>query len=316
MENIKQNITELIGATPMVELCCLKKELGLKGRLAVKLESYNPTGSAKDRVALNIIEEAEKSGELQKGGVIIEPTSGNTGIGLAAIATVKGYRCIIVLPDTMSIERQNLIRAYGAEVVLTEGNLGMKGAIDKAEELKREIKGSIIAGQFTNPANPAVHRLTTGPEIWRDCDGKVDVFVAGVGTGGTITGCGEYLKSQNPAIRVVAVEPESSPLLSKGVAGAHRIQGIGANFIPEILNTEIYDEIIAVDDEKCFEYGRLLALREGILTGISGGAALYAGIKIAKREESEGKLIVVLITDGADRYYSTELFNLSEKEKG
>lgn len=308
MSRIFSDVTELIGSTPLVELSHLEKEYGLKCKLLAKLESYNPTGSAKDRVALEMINAAEKSGELAPGATIIEPTSGNTGIGLAAIATARGYKCIIVLPDTMSIERQNLIKAYGAKVELTEGAKGMQGAIERAEELKSEIPGSIIAGQFVNLANPDAHRKSTGPEIWNDTDGAVDVFVAGVGTGGTITGCGEYLKSQNPEIKVVAVEPASSPLLSEGRAGAHKIQGIGANFIPEILNTKIYDEVFPVDDVKCFEYGKKIASSEGILVGISGGAALYAAIEVAKRPESEGKTLVVLITDGGDRYYSTELF--------
>lgn len=308
MGKVFSDITELIGSTPMVELSHLEKKYGLNCRLIAKLESYNPTGSAKDRVALEMILAAEKSGELSPGATIIEPTSGNTGIGLAAIAIAKGYKCIIVLPDTMSIERQNLIRAYGAKVELTEGSKGMQGAIERAEQLNREIPGSIIAGQFVNPANPDAHRKTTGPEIWQDTDGEVDVFVAGVGTGGTITGCGEYLKAQNPDIKVVAVEPASSPLLSEGRTGAHKIQGIGANFVPEILNTKIYDEVFPVDDEKCFEYGKIIANTEGILVGISGGAALYAAIEVAKRPESAGKTVVVLITDGGDRYYSTELF--------
>lgn len=308
MGKIYNNITELIGSTPLVELSGIEKEYGLSCTLLAKLESYNPTGSAKDRVALAIIEEAEKSGKLLPGATIIEPTSGNTGIGLAAIATAKGYKCIIVLPDTMSIERQNLIKAYGATVVLTPGAEGMQGAIDKAEQLNREIEGSIIAGQFTNPANPMAHREHTGPEIWEDTDGEVDVFVAGIGTGGTITGCGEYLKSQKSTLKVVGVEPASSPLLSEGWAGPHEIQGIGANFVPDILNREVYDEIFPVDNEKCFEYGKSIARSDGILVGISGGAALYAAIEVAKRPESKGKTIVVLITDGADRYYSTRLF--------
>lgn len=309
MGKIFSDITELVGSTPLVELSHLEKELGLKCRVLAKLEAYNPAGSAKDRVALEMIEAAERSGELQKGATIIEPTSGNTGIALAAIAVAKGYKCIIVLPDTMSIERQNLIKAYGAEVVLTAGAKGMQGAIEKAEELNKEIPGSIIAGQFTNPANPDAHKKTTGPEIWKDTEGAVDVFVAGVGTGGTITGCGEYLKSQKPSVKVVAVEPASSPLLSKGVSGPHKIQGIGANFVPEILNTKIIDEIIPIEDDKCFEYGKLIAQKEGILVGISGGAALCATISLAKRPELEGKTIVVLLTDGGDRYYSTELFS-------
>lgn len=308
MGKIYKDITELIGSTPLVELSSLEKEFGLKCRLLAKLESYNPAGSAKDRVALEIIESAVREGTLKEGATIIEPTSGNTGIGLAAVAVARGYKCIIVLPDTMSVERQNLIKAYGAEVVLTDGKKGMQGAIDKAEELKNSIPGSIIAGQFTNPANPAAHLKTTGPEIWEDTEGTVDVFVAGVGTGGTITGCGEYLKANNPSVKVVAVEPATSPLLSKGFSGAHGIQGIGANFVPSILNTNIYDEVFPVEDEKCFEYGKLIARKEGILIGISGGAALYAAIEVAKREESEGKTIVVLFTDGGDRYYSTPLF--------
>lgn len=309
MGKIYSDITELVGSTPLVELSHIEKEMGLKCRVLAKLESYNPAGSAKDRVALEMISSAEKSGELKSGATIIEPTSGNTGIALAAVAVAKGYKCIIVLPDTMSIERQNLIKAYGAEVVLTEGAKGMQGAIKKAEELNKEIPGSIIAGQFTNPANPDAHRKTTGPEIWNDTDGKVDVFVAGVGTGGTITGCGEYLKSKNPSVEIVAVEPLSSPLLSEGKSGPHKIQGIGANFVPEILNTEIYNEIITINDEECFDYGKLIARKEGILVGISGGAALCAALQVAKRPESEGKTIVVLLTDGGDRYYSTKLFS-------
>ena len=309
MGKIYNGALELVGNTPLVELIHIEEKYGLNARLLAKLESFNPAGSAKDRVALEMIEQAEAEGRLKPGYTIIEPTSGNTGIGLAAIAAVKGYKAVIVLPDTMSVERRNIIRAYGAEIVLTEGAKGMKGAIDKAEELHRENPESIIAGQFVNPANPEAHRKTTGPEIWNDTDGEVDIFVAGVGTGGTITGVGEYLKGLKPGVKVVAVEPATSPLLSKGFAGAHKLQGIGANFVPDILNTSIYDEIIAVSNEAAFEYGKLMAKEEGVLVGISSGAALSAAAELAGRPENAGKTIVVLLPDSGDRYYSTELFS-------
>ncbi len=308
MSRIYKSAAELIGNTPLLEVTNIEKKLDLKAKILVKLEYFNPAGSVKDRVALSMIEEAEKSGQLKPGATIIEPTSGNTGIGLASIAAAKGYKLIIVLPDTMSVERRNIIKAYGAELVLTEGAKGMKGAIAKAEELHEQIEGSIVAGQFVNPANPKAHKNTTGPEIWNDTEGDIDYFVAGVGTGGTITGVGEYLKSKKSDIKVIAVEPESSAVLSTGVAGAHKIQGIGAGFVPEILNTEVYDEILAIDNEKPFEYGKLLAKEEGILVGISSGAALYAAIELAKRPEAEGKTIVALLPDSGDRYYSTSLF--------
>lgn len=308
MSKIYTSAEELIGNTPLVEFTHIEEAYGLKAKLLAKLEYFNPSGSVKDRAAKEIIDEAEKSGELKPGGTVIEPTSGNTGIGLAAIAATKGYRMIIVIPETMSIERRNIIKAYGAEIVLTEGKLGMKGAIAKAEELKEQIPGSIIAGQFINPANPQAHRKTTGPEIWNDTDGEVNIFVAGVGTGGTVTGTGEYLKSRNPDIKVVAVEPASSPVLSEGRSGAHAIQGIGAGFVPEVLNTEIYDEIITVENEAAIAEGKEIAKKEGVLVGISSGAALYAGIELAKRPENEGKTIVVLLPDSGDRYYSTALF--------
>ena len=308
MSKIFKSATELIGNTPLVELTNFEKELGLEATVLAKLEYFNPAGSVKDRIAYAIIDEAEKSGKLLPGGTIIEPTSGNTGIGLAAIAAAKGYRIIIVLPETMSIERRNIIKAYGAELVLTEGSKGMKGAIAKAEELQKELPGSIIAGQFVNPANPKAHFEHTGPEIWEDTDGKVDVFVAGVGTGGTVTGVGEYLKSKNPDVKIVAVEPETSPVLSKGTAGAHKIQGIGAGFVPDVLNTKIYDEVFPVANEVAFEYGKKLARTEGVLVGISSGAALYAAAELAKRPENKGKNIVALLPDSGDRYYSTALF--------
>ena len=298
----------LIGNTPLVEVGHIEEKFGLKARVLVKLEYFNATGSVKDRVAKAMIEDAEEKGILKPGATIIEPTSGNTGIGLAAIATAKGYRTIIVLPETMSVERRNIIKAYGAEIVLTPGYKGMTGAIAKAEELKNEIEGSMIAGQFVNPANPDAHRRTTGPEIWNDTDGEVDAFVAGVGTGGTITGVGEYLKSKNDKIEIIAVEPATSPVLSQGKPGPHKIQGIGAGFVPEILNTKIYDSVVPVDNDDAFEYARLISHTEGILVGISAGAALYAAIEWAKKPENEGKTIVALLPDSGDRYYSTSLF--------
>nr|MBP3599300.1 cysteine synthase A [Eubacterium sp.] len=308
MAKVYQNMTELIGGTPLVEFHNIEKKYGLEAKIIAKLEYLNPAGSAKDRIAFQMIEEAENSGKLQPGGTIIEPTSGNTGIGLAAIATAKGYKAIIVLPETMSVERRNIIKAYGAEIVLTEGAKGMSGAIAKAEELQKEIEGSIIAGQFVNPANPEAHRRTTGPEIWKDTDGNVDIFVAGVGTGGTITGVGEYLKEKKSSVKVVAVEPASSPVLSEGKAGAHKIQGIGAGFVPEVLNTKIYDEIVAVDNEDAFSAAKEIAASEGIQVGISSGAALWAAVEEAKKPENQGKNIVVLLPDSGDRYYSTPLF--------
>ena len=308
MANIYKGTLGLIGNTPLVEVTNIEKELGLKARVLVKLEYFNPAGSVKDRIAKAMIEDAEAKGLLKEGSVIIEPTSGNTGIGLAAAATVKGYRMILTMPETMSVERRNIVKAYGAEVVLTDGTKGMKGAIEKADELAKEIPNSFIAGQFVNPANPATHKKTTGPEIWEDTDGEVDIFVAGVGTGGTITGTGEYLKEKKPEVKIVAVEPASSPVLSDGVSGPHKIQGIGAGFVPDTLNTSIYDEIIKVENEDAFETGRYLAAEEAILAGISSGAALYAAIQLAKREENKGKTIVVLLPDNGDRYYSTALF--------
>lgn len=299
---------QLIGKTPLLELTHIEEKLNLKAKIVAKLEYLNPAGSVKDRIARKMIEDAENSGKLKPGSVIIEPTSGNTGIGLASVAAMKGYKIIIVMPETMSVERRQLMKAYGAELVLTEGSKGMKGAIAKAEELAKEIENSFIPSQFTNPANPQAHRETTGPEIYEDTEGKVDYFVAGVGTGGTITGVGEYLKSKNPEIKVVAVEPETSPVLSKGQSGAHKIQGIGAGFVPDVLNTQVYDEIIPVSNEDAFEYGRLMGHSEGVLVGISSGAALKAAIDLAKREENEGKTIVVLLPDTGDRYLSTPLF--------
>ncbi len=309
MANIKESALELIGGTPILKLNGYSKKAGVTGAtILAKLEYLNPAGSVKDRIALGMIEDAEKSGKLKPGATIIEPTSGNTGIGLAAVAAAKGYKAIFTLPDTMSVERRNLLKAYGAELVLTEGAKGMKGAIAKAEELEKEIEGAVILGQFVNPANPAVHRATTGPEIWEQTDGKVDIFVAGVGTGGTITGVGEYLKSQNPNVKVVAVEPASSPVLSTGQAGPHKIQGIGAGFVPDTLNTKVYDEIITVENEDAFEEGRKFARSEGILVGISSGAALKAASVLASREENKGKTIVALLPDSGDRYLSTALF--------
>lgn len=308
MSKIYKGTLGLIGNTPLVEVVNIEKELGLEATLLVKLEYLNPAGSVKDRIAKAMIEDAEEKGILKEGSVIIEPTSGNTGIGLASIAAAKGYRIILTMPETMSVERRNILKAYGAEIVLTEGAKGMKGAIAKADELAKEIPNSFIAGQFVNPANPETHKKTTGPEIWEDTDGAVDIFVAGVGTGGTITGTGEYLKEKKPEVKVVAVEPASSPVLSEGVSGPHKIQGIGAGFVPETLNTGIYDEIIKVENEDAFKTGRDLAAEEAILAGISSGAALYAAIQLAKREENKGKTIVVLLPDNGDRYYSTALF--------
>lgn len=308
MGKIYKSAADLIGNTPLVEVGHIEEKFGLKARVLVKLEYFNATGSVKDRVAKAMIEDAEKKGILKPGATIIEPTSGNTGIGLAAIATAKGYRTIIVLPETMSVERRNIIKAYGAEIVLTPGYKGMTGAIAKAEELKKEIEGSMIAGQFVNPANPEAHRRTTGPEIWNDTDGEVDAFVAGVGTGGTITGVGEYLKSKNDKIEIIAVEPATSPVLSQGKPGPHKIQGIGAGFVPEILNTKIYDSVVPIDNDDAFEYARLISHTEGILVGISAGAALYAAIEWAKKPENEDKTIVALLPDSGDRYYSTSLF--------
>lgn len=309
MAKIYSSIDQLIGKTPILELKKIKEKCSLKANIFAKLENLNPAGSAKDRVALFMIKDAEKSGILKSNSVIIEPTSGNTGIGLACVCASKGYKSIIVMPDTMSVERIKTIKALGAEVVLTDGKKGMKGAIDEAERLRKQIPDSIIAGQFVNPSNPKAHYCTTGPEIYDDLDGKVDVFVAGIGTGGTITGVGKYLKEKNPNVKIVAVEPYSSPVLSKGYAGAHKIQGIGANFVPEILDTSIYDEIIPVKDEDAMQTGRLLGKTEGVLTGISSGACLWAGMEIAKRQENQNKNVVVLLPDTGDRYLSTELFD-------
>ena len=308
MTNYYKSTLDLIGNTPLVEVINIEKEQNLEASVLVKLEYFNPGGSVKDRIAKAMIEDAESRGALKEGSVIIEPTSGNTGIGLAAIAAAKGYRIILTMPETMSVERRNILKAYGAELVLTDGTKGMKGAIARAQELAAEIPDSFIPGQFENPANPAAHRSATGPEIWRDTDGKIDIFVAGVGTGGTITGVGEYLKEQNPDINIVAVEPEGSPVLSEGKAGKHKIQGIGAGFVPETLNTSVYDEVIRVTDEDAFAAARHLARKEGILTGISSGAALHAAVKLARRPENKGKTIVALLPDSGDRYYSTPLF--------
>ena len=308
MSNIYTSADQLIGKTPLLELVHIEKSEGLEAKILAKLEYFNPAGSVKDRVAKAMVDDAETKGLLKPGSVIIEPTSGNTGIGLASVAAARGYRIIIVMPETMSMERRQLMKAYGAELVLTEGAKGMTGAIAKAEELAKEIPDSFIPGQFVNPANPAVHRATTGPEIWEDTDGKVDIFVAGVGTGGTITGVGEYLKNQNPAVKVVAVEPASSPVLSKGTAGAHKIQGIGAGFVPAVLNTSVYDEVIAVENEDAFAAGKKIGKSEGILVGISSGAAIWAAMELAKRPENKGKTIVALLPDTGDRYLSTPLF--------
>ena len=308
MSKIYKGASELTGNTPLVEFVNVEKKHGLNARILAKLEYFNPAGSVKDRIAKGMIEDAEAKGILKPGSVIIEPTSGNTGIGLASIATAKGYRTIIVMPETMSIERRNIIKAYGAEIVLTDGTKGMKGAIEKAEELKAETPGAIVAGQFVNPANPETHRKTTGPEIWNDTDGEVDIFVAGVGTGGTITGVGEYLKSKKQDVQIVAVEPATSPVLSKGTAGAHKIQGIGAGFVPDTLNTKIYDEVITIENDASFDAAKEIARTEGILVGISSGAAFAAALSLAKRPENAGKTIVVLLPDSGDRYYSTPLF--------
>jgi cysteine synthase A len=308
MANIYKGTLGLVGNTPLVEVVNIEKALGLEATVLVKLEYFNPAGSVKDRIAKAMIEDAEQKGLLKEGSVIIEPTSGNTGIGLAAIAASRGYRIILTMPETMSVERRNILKNYGAEIVLTEGAKGMKGAIAKAEELAKEIPGSFIPGQFDNPANPAIHKATTGPEIWKDTDGKVDIFIAGVGTGGTVTGTGEYLKEQNPAVKVVALEPEDSPVLSEGRAGAHKIQGIGAGFVPKVLNTKVYDEVFRASNKDAFDTAKLLAKKEGISVGISSGAALFGAIQLAKRPENKGKVIVALLPDSGDRYYSTALF--------
>ena len=308
MSNIYTSADQLIGKTPLLELVHIEKEEGLEAKVLGKLEYFNPAGSVKDRIAKAMIDDAEQKGLLKPGSVIIEPTSGNTGIGLASVAAARGYRIIIVMPETMSVERRQLMKAYGAELVLTEGAKGMKGAIAKADELAKEIPGGFIPGQFVNPANPAVHKATTGPEIWEDTDGKVDIFVAGVGTGGTVTGVGEYLKIQNPNVKVVAVEPASSPVLSKGTAGSHKIQGIGAGFVPDVLDTKIYDEVIAVENDDAFATGKLIGKKEGVLVGISSGAAVWAAIQLAKRPENKGKTIVALLPDTGHRYLSTPLF--------
>ena len=308
MAKIYNGTIDLIGNTPLVEVKNIEKELGLEARVLVKLEYFNPAGSVKDRIAKGMIEDAEEKGLLKEGSVIIEPTSGNTGIGLAAIAAAKGYRIILTMPETMSVERRNILKAYGAEIVLTGGAKGMKGAIAKADELAKEIPNSFIPGQFVNPANPATHRATTGPEIWNDTDGDVDIFIAGVGTGGTLTGVGEYLKEKKPNVKIVALEPATSPVLSEGKSGAHKIQGIGAGFVPDVMNTKVYDEIITVENDDAFATGKLLAKHEGVLVGISSGAALWAAIDYAKRPENKGKTIVALLPDNGDRYYSTPLF--------
>ena len=308
MSKVYTSADQLVGKTPLLELVHIEKAEGLEAKVLGKLEYFNPAGSVKDRIAKAMIDDAEQKGLLKDGSVIIEPTSGNTGIGLASVAAARGYRIIIVMPETMSVERRRLMKAYGAELVLTEGAKGMKGAIAKADELAKEIPGSFIPGQFVNPANPAVHKASTGPEIWEDTDGKVDIFVAGVGTGGTVTGVGEYLKSQNPNVKVVAVEPASSPVLSKGVAGSHKIQGIGAGFVPDVLDTKVYDEIIPVENEDAFATGKLIGKKEGVLVGISSGAAVWAAIQLAKRPENKGKTIVALLPDTSDRYLSTPLF--------
>ena len=308
MSKVYTSADQLVGKTPLLELVHIEKAEGLEAKVLGKLEYFNPAGSVKDRIAKAMIDDAEQKGLLKDGSVIIEPTSGNTGIGLASVAAARGYRIIIVMPETMSVERRQLMKAYGAELVLTEGAKGMKGAIAKADELAKEIPGSFISGQFVNPANPAVHKATTGPEIWEDTDGKVDIFVAGVGTGGTVTGVGEYLKSQNPNVKVVAVEPASSPVLSKGVAGSHKIQGIGAGFVPDVLDTKVYDEIIPVENEDAFATGKLIGKKEGVLVGISSGAAVWAAIQLVKRPENKGKTIVALLPDTGDRYLSTPLF--------
>ena len=308
MANIYKGTLGLIGNTPLVEVANVEKDLDLNAQILVKLEYFNPAGSVKDRIAKAMIDDAEAKGLLKEGSVIIEPTSGNTGIGLASIAAAKGYRIILTMPETMSVERRNILKAYGAEIVLTEGSKGMKGAIEKADELAKEIPNSYIPGQFVNPANPAAHKATTGPEIWNDTDGNVDVFIAGVGTGGTLTGTGEYLKSKNPDVKIIAVEPATSPVLSEGKSGAHKIQGIGAGFVPDVLNTQVYDEIITIENDDAFEKAKLLAKKEGFLVGISSGAALSAAIQVAKRPEFAGKTIVALLPDTGDRYYSTPLF--------
>lgn len=313
MANIIKSASELVGKTPLLEVSKYQESVGAtEAKILAKLEYFNPAGSVKDRVALQMIEDLEEKGEIQPGATLIEPTSGNTGIGIAAVAASKGYKVVITIPETMSVERRNIIKAYGAEIVLTEGAKGMKGAIEKAEEIKENTPGAVILGQFVNPSNPKVHKLTTGPEIWEDTDGQVDIFVAGVGTGGTVTGVGEYLKSKNPSVKVVAVEPKDSPVLSEGRAGAHKIQGIGAGFVPEVLNAEIYDEIIPVANEDAFEAGKAIAKTEGVLVGISSGAALFAAKELAKRPENKGKNIVVLLPDSGDRYYSTALFAKKE----